>query len=129
MSVSLLIIPHSPLKTLQISWRCRLFNYIKFTSVNKVDNSFCALIISFTYVASFFNNVDEDVILKVKIESLLGYVCNFNDIDSMTNKAISILNDKKNLVLFKENAFNKARNYDINKIVPLYEKTYSSQVI
>jgi hemerythrin superfamily protein len=46
----------------------------------------------------------------------------------MTNKAISILNDKKNLELFKENAFNKARDYDINKIVPLYEKTYSEAV-
>jgi N-acetyl-alpha-D-glucosaminyl L-malate synthase BshA len=65
---------------------------------------------------------------EINIDGKTGYVCNFNDIDSMTNKAISILNDKKNLELFKENAFNKARNYDINKIVPLYEKTYSEAV-
>ena len=65
---------------------------------------------------------------EINIDGKTGYVCNFNDIDSMTNKAISILNDKKNLELFKENAFNKARDYDINKIVPSYEKTYSEAV-
>ena len=65
---------------------------------------------------------------EINIDGKTGYVCNFNDIDSMTNKAISILNDKKNLELFKENAFNKARDYDINKIVPMYEKTYSEAV-
>ena len=65
---------------------------------------------------------------EINIDGKTGYVCNFNDIDSMTNKAISILNDKKTLELFKENAFNKARAYDINKIVPLYEKTYSEAI-
>ena len=65
---------------------------------------------------------------EINIDGKTGYVCDFNDIDSMTNKAMSILNDKKTLELFKENAFNKARDYDINKIVPLYEKTYSEAV-
>ena len=65
---------------------------------------------------------------EINIDGKTGYVCDFNDIDSMTNKGISILNDKKILELFKENAFNKARDYDINKIVPLYEKTYSEAV-
>ena len=65
---------------------------------------------------------------EINIDGKTGYVCDFNDIDSMTNKGISILNDKKILELFKENAFNKARDYDINKIVPRYEKTYSEAV-
>ena len=65
---------------------------------------------------------------EINIDGKTGYVCDFNDINSMTNKGISILNDKKTLKLFKENAFNKARDYDINKIVPLYEKTYSEAV-
>jgi N-acetyl-alpha-D-glucosaminyl L-malate synthase BshA len=65
---------------------------------------------------------------EINIDGKTGYVCDFNDIDSMTNKGISILNDKKILELFKENAFNKARDYDINKIVPCYEKTYSEAV-
>jgi N-acetyl-alpha-D-glucosaminyl L-malate synthase BshA len=65
---------------------------------------------------------------EINIDGKTGYVCDFNDISSMTNKGISILNDKNTLELFKENAFNKARDYDIKKIVPLYEKTYSEAV-
>jgi len=65
---------------------------------------------------------------EINIDGKTGYVCDFNDINSMTNKGMSILNDKKTLELFKENAFNKARDYDINKIVPMYEKTYSEAV-
>ena len=65
---------------------------------------------------------------EINIDGKTGYVCDFNDINSMINKGISILNDKKTLELFKENAFNKARDYDIKKIVPLYEKTYSEAV-
>ena len=65
---------------------------------------------------------------EINIDGKTGYVCDFNDIDSMTTKAISILNDKKNLELFKKNAFDKAKEYDINKIVPLYEKTYLEAV-
>ena len=65
---------------------------------------------------------------EINIDGKTGYVCDFNDIDSMTTKAISILNDMKTLELFKKNAFNKAKEYDINKIVPLYEKTYLEAV-
>ena len=42
----------------------------------------------------------------------------------MSKKAISILSNRKNLEKFKNNAFLKAKEYDINNIVPLYEKTY-----
>ena len=65
---------------------------------------------------------------EINIDGKTGYVCDFNDINSMTIKAISILNDKKTLELFKKNAINKAKEYDINKIVPLYEKTYLEAV-
>ena len=65
---------------------------------------------------------------EINIDGKTGYVCNYNDIDSMSTKAISILNDKKNLELFKKNAFDKAKEYDINKIVPFYEKTYLEAV-
>jgi N-acetyl-alpha-D-glucosaminyl L-malate synthase BshA len=65
---------------------------------------------------------------EINIDGDTGYVCDYNDIESMTSKAISILSDNKNLELFKERAFIKARDFDINKIVPLYEKTYLEAV-
>ena len=42
----------------------------------------------------------------------------------MSKKAISILSSKEQLDSFKNKAFLKAKEYDINNLVPLYEKTY-----
>jgi N-acetyl-alpha-D-glucosaminyl L-malate synthase BshA len=61
---------------------------------------------------------------EININGETGYVENYNDVDQMSKKAISILSNRKNLEKFKNNAFLKAKEYDINKIVPLYEKTY-----
>ena len=61
---------------------------------------------------------------EININGETGYVENFEDVDQMSKKAISILSDRKNLENFKNKAFLKAMEYDINNIVPLYEKTY-----
>jgi hypothetical protein len=41
----------------------------------------------------------------------------------MTRKALFVL-DKDNLPRFKENALNRAREFDITRILPLYENYY-----
>ena len=61
---------------------------------------------------------------EINIDGQTGYVDYFDNIEEMSRKAISILSDKKTLDNFKNNAFLKAQEYDINKIVPIYEKTY-----
>ena len=61
---------------------------------------------------------------EINLNGETGYVENYNDVDQMSKKAISILSNRKNLEKFKNNAFLKAKEYDINNIVPLYEKTY-----
>ena len=61
---------------------------------------------------------------EININGETGYVENYNDVDQMSKKAISILSNRKKLEKFKNNAFLKAKEYDINNIVPLYEKTY-----
>lgn len=61
---------------------------------------------------------------EINIDGQTGYISDFNDIDFMTEKAISILKSKETLNKFKENAFLKAKDFDIKKIVPLYEETY-----
>ena len=52
-----------------------------------------------------------------------GFTCDVGDINSMSAKAIKIL-DEKNLNNFKESAFNVANNYDINIILPKYIEFY-----
>ena len=61
---------------------------------------------------------------EINIVGKTGYISDFNDIDFMTEKAISILKSKETLDKFKENAFLKAKDFDIKKVVPLYEETY-----
>ena len=61
---------------------------------------------------------------EINIDGKTGYISDFNDIDFMTEKAISILKSKETLDKFKENAFLKAKDFDIKKVVPLYEETY-----
>ena len=61
---------------------------------------------------------------EININGETGYVENFDDVDQMSKKAISILSNRENLENFKNKAFLKAKEYDINNIVPLYEKTY-----
>ena len=61
---------------------------------------------------------------EININGETGYVENFDNVDEMSRKAISILSSKENLDNFKNKAFLKAKEFDISKIVPLYEKTY-----
>ena len=61
---------------------------------------------------------------EININGETGYVENFDDVEQMSKKAISILSNRKSLENFKNKAFLKAMEYDINNIVPLYENTY-----
>ncbi len=62
---------------------------------------------------------------EINIHGETGYLTDANDIKSMSDYAISILENPKVLEEFKNRAFNKAESFDINKVVPFYEKIYS----
>ncbi|SUZ52247.1 uncharacterized protein METZ01_LOCUS5101 [marine metagenome] len=61
---------------------------------------------------------------EINIHGETGYLTDANDIKSMSNYAISILENPKVLEEFKIRAFNKAESFDINKVVPIYEEIY-----
>ncbi len=52
-----------------------------------------------------------------------GYLCDVGDIEEMTKRALEVLDDK-NLPAFKKNALKKAKEFDIEKVLPLYENYY-----
>lgn len=60
---------------------------------------------------------------ELNINGVTGFLSAVGDIDSMTKNALHIL-DKNNLPLFKENALKRAKEFDISKILPLYENFY-----
>ena len=61
---------------------------------------------------------------EINIHGETGYLTDSNDIESMSNYAISILKSPQALDEFKLKAFKKAEALDINKVVPLYEEIY-----
>jgi len=52
-----------------------------------------------------------------------GYVCAIGDVDDMVAKSIKIL-DNSNLPKFKKGALDRAREFDIENVLPMYEDFY-----
>jgi L-malate glycosyltransferase len=64
---------------------------------------------------------------ELNIQGGTGFLSNVGDVEDMTRKSLFVL-DKDNLPRFKENALNRAKEFDISRILPLYE-TYYQQVM
>lgn len=62
---------------------------------------------------------------EVNKQGFSGYLSGVGQVEEMAEKAVSILEDEENLKLFKENARKQSFVFDIDSIVPLYEKLYN----
>jgi N-acetyl-alpha-D-glucosaminyl L-malate synthase BshA len=58
-------------------------------------------------------------------QGVSGYMANIADTAAMSRYAVELLGNAELLQQFKENAYSQALHYDIDNIVPLYEKLYS----
>lgn len=61
---------------------------------------------------------------EINIEGETGFLSNVGDVDTMSRQALQILGSDVTLKRFKENAAQHARKFDINHIIPVYEKLY-----
>jgi len=61
---------------------------------------------------------------EININGYSGYMSNVGDVDEMSSNAIKILQDEAIHKKFKANALEQALKFDIQNIVPLYEKLY-----
>jgi N-acetyl-alpha-D-glucosaminyl L-malate synthase BshA len=61
---------------------------------------------------------------EVNINGVTGFLSNVGDVDDMAANAIKLLRDENLLAQFKENAYKQAKKFDINTILPMYEKLY-----
>lgn len=60
---------------------------------------------------------------ELNIDGVTGFLSEVGDIDEMSKNALHILN-KENLPAFKQKALMRAKEFDISKILPLYEDYY-----
>lgn len=65
---------------------------------------------------------------EVNIDGVSGYLSDVGNINEMSQNAISILKNDENLMSFKKNAFETAKLFEINKIMPLYEEIYYNAI-
>ncbi|MBK6978825.1 MAG: N-acetyl-alpha-D-glucosaminyl L-malate synthase BshA [Cytophagaceae bacterium] len=62
---------------------------------------------------------------ELNIHGETGFLSNVGDIDDMVKNAIFVLKDE-NLPIFKKNALQRAKLFDLNLIVPKYESFYKT---
>ncbi|SEA16455.1 N-acetyl-alpha-D-glucosaminyl L-malate synthase BshA [Pedobacter hartonius] len=62
---------------------------------------------------------------ELNVDGFCGYMSNVGDVEDMAAKAISILEDDEVLNRFKENAFTRAQDFDLKKILPFYIELYN----
>ena len=65
---------------------------------------------------------------EVNKHSFSGYLSNVGDIDDMAKNALKILSDDAVLEQFKQNAYQQAKQFDIEKILPQYEAIYKKLI-
>jgi len=65
---------------------------------------------------------------ELNIDGFCGYMSNVGDVEDMAAKAISILENDEVLNRFKENAFTRAQDFDLKKVLPLYIDLYNKVI-
>ncbi|MBK7855617.1 MAG: N-acetyl-alpha-D-glucosaminyl L-malate synthase BshA, partial [Bacteroidetes bacterium] len=61
---------------------------------------------------------------ELNVPGVTGYMSAVGDVEDMAKNAISILKDDATLLKFKQNALARAKEFDIQNILPLYEQYY-----
>jgi len=65
---------------------------------------------------------------ELNVDGFCGYMSNVGDVDAMAAHAIEILKDDETLNRFKENAFTRAQDFDLKKILPAYINYYKEVI-
>jgi N-acetyl-alpha-D-glucosaminyl L-malate synthase BshA len=61
---------------------------------------------------------------ELNVDGVTGFLKDVGDVAGMAEKAIYILEDDERLQTFKENALERAKEFDLTKILPAYEDYY-----
>ncbi|KYG78280.1 MULTISPECIES: N-acetyl-alpha-D-glucosaminyl L-malate synthase BshA [Roseivirga] len=61
---------------------------------------------------------------ELNVDGVTGFTADIGDVETMTEKALFILSEE-NLDNFKRNALERAKEFDIDKVLPLYEAHYN----
>lgn len=61
---------------------------------------------------------------ELNIHGKTGYMSNVGDIEDMAKNSIELLTNENKFQQFRANAFEQAKNFDIDTVLPMYEQLY-----
>lgn len=61
---------------------------------------------------------------EVNTQGVTGFLSNVGDVEDMAKNALEIFKDEETTKRFKENALKRAHDFDLEKILPMYESIY-----
>jgi L-malate glycosyltransferase len=70
-------------------------------------------------------STDAGGLVEINVHGQTGYTAKVGDVASMSEYAIGMLSNEEQLTKMKQQAFEHAQKFDIQNIVPQYEKLYS----
>ncbi|MFD2872602.1 N-acetyl-alpha-D-glucosaminyl L-malate synthase BshA [Mucilaginibacter ximonensis] len=65
---------------------------------------------------------------ELNVDGVTGFLKDIGDVKGMAEAAIYILSDEARLATFKENALARAKQFDLAKILPVYEAYYAEVI-
>lgn len=65
---------------------------------------------------------------ELNMDGITGFMDEVGDIDGMAKHSVYILEDDARLKQFKENALNRAKDFDLDRILPMYEGFYNEVI-
>ena len=65
---------------------------------------------------------------ELNVDGVTGFLKQVGDVEGMAEKAIYILEDDERLQQFKNNALERAKEFDLANILPIYEKYYGEVI-
>ena len=65
---------------------------------------------------------------EINKQGVTGFLSQVGDIKDMASNTISILKDENTLNIFKNNAFEYSKKFDIKNILPLYSQVYQKAI-
>ena len=71
---------------------------------------------------------DTGGIPELNIHGKTGYMSKVGDYEDMAKNTIALLSDENKFQQFRENAFEQAKKFDIEAILPMYEKLYKEVI-
>lgn len=73
-------------------------------------------------------STDTGGIPELNVHGKTGYMSKVGDYEDMAKNTIALLTDEKMHHTFKANAFEQAKKFDLNRILPMYEKLYQEVI-